>query len=54
MNRAAVNAEATVVSSLITTLAGGLLPNTVSKAIVGLSPLPFLTLATPPFSPQWQ
>ena len=37
MNRALVNADATVVSSLIVTLAGGLLPTTNSSAMAGLS-----------------
>ena len=41
MKRAEVNADATVVSSLITIFAGGVLPNTVSNAMAGLSPLPF-------------
>ena len=50
MNRALVNAEATVVSSLIVTLAGGLLPTTASSAMAGLSPPALLALATPPFA----
>src|SRR5215469_3235192 len=47
-NRAFVNAEATVVSSLITTLLGGLLPKMASSAIAGLSPFGLLPLACPP------
>ena len=38
MNRAAVNAEATVVSSFMTTLAGNLPPSTVNSTMAGLSP----------------
>src|SRR5271165_3283219 len=48
MNRAFVNADATVVSSLIVTLAGGLLPTTDKSAMAGLSPPDLLALATPP------
>jgi hypothetical protein len=50
MKRAEVNVDATVVSSLITILAGGLLPKTVSNAMAGLSPLPLLTVAMPPLA----
>src|SRR5271165_4759933 len=48
MNCALVNADATVVSSLIVTLAGGLLPSTSNSAIDELSPLALLAFATPP------
>jgi len=40
MKRAAVNADATVVNSLITTLGGALLPSTVIRAIAEVSPRP--------------
>src|SRR5271165_4548872 len=50
MNRALVNADATVVSSLIVTLAGGLLPRTDNSAMAGLSPVALLALGTPPFA----
>jgi hypothetical protein len=46
MKRAEVNVDATVVSSLITILAGGWLPKTVSNAMAVLSALPFLTVAS--------
>jgi hypothetical protein len=39
MNRAEVNAEATVVSSLTITRAGGCAPSTDSKESAGLGPL---------------
>src|SRR6184192_2560988 len=39
MNRAEVNAEATVVRSSTTTLAGGSLPSTVNRTMAGLLPL---------------
>jgi hypothetical protein len=45
--RALVNAEATVVSSLMTTLLGGLLPRTVNNAMAGLSTVDLLPLAWP-------
>ena len=51
MNRAAVNAEATVVSSLITTFSGGLLPSTNNRTIAGLSALPF---TTPPLETRYR
>ena len=50
MNRAAVNADATVVSSLMVTLAGGLLSNTASKTRAGLSPPVLLALGAPPLA----
>src|SRR5215472_3164719 len=46
-NCAFVQTDATVVISLITTWAGGLLPKTASRAIAGLSPPP-RTLGSPP------
>src|SRR5271157_2084840 len=50
MNRALVNADATVVSSLMVTLAGGLLPTTANSAMTGLSLPALLALGTPPFA----
>jgi len=46
-NCAFVQTDATVVISLRTTWAGGLLPKTANSAIAGLSP-PFRTLGSPP------
>ena len=50
MNRAAVNAEATVVISLTTALLGGLLPSTAMSARAGFSPLTLLAAGRPPFA----
>ena len=50
-NCALVHTEATVVISLMTTLAGGVLPNTVSRAMAGLWALPLLTVAAPLWQP---
>ena len=50
MKRAEVKAEATVVSSLTTTLAGGLFPNTVSSASAGLSPPALSLVEWPPLA----
>jgi hypothetical protein len=49
-NWAFVQTEARVVISLMTTVAGGVLPRTDSSAIDGLSPLPLLTAASPPLA----
>ena len=49
-NRAPVNAEATVVISLMTTLGGGVLPRTDNRAIAEFSPLLLLIVATPPLA----
>src|SRR5262249_49428996 len=54
MKRAEVDVDATVVSSLMTTLAGGVLPSTVSNAMAGLSPLPLLTVASPPLATRYR
>jgi hypothetical protein len=48
MNWLWVHTEATVVISLIVTLAGAWAPSTVSSAIAGLSPLPFPAAGVPP------
>src|SRR5262249_16016676 len=45
-NCACVHTDATVVISLMTTLAGGVFPTTASSATAGLSPLPLLTAAS--------
>src|SRR5271156_2291299 len=49
-NCAFVHTDATVVISLTTTLAGGLLPRTAIKAIAGLSPAALLAAGTPPIA----
>src|SRR5208337_3517178 len=54
MKRAFVNTDATVVSSLIVTLAGGLLPTTAKSAMAGLSPPALLALATPPVATRYR
>jgi len=50
MNLALVNADATVVSSLTVTRAGGSPPSTARNASAGLSPAPLLTEGTPPLA----
>jgi hypothetical protein len=54
MNCAAVNAEATVVSSLITTLAGGVPPSTARRAIAGLFPPALFAAGTPPAATRYR
>ena len=49
-NCALVQTDATVVISLMTTLARGLLPTIANSAMAGLSPLALLALGTPPFA----
>jgi hypothetical protein len=49
-NCALVQTDATVVNSLIVTLAGGLLPITEMSAMAGLSPPPLLAADTPPWA----
>jgi hypothetical protein len=50
MNWLWVHTEATVVISLITTLAGGSLPITVNRAMAGLSPPDLAAAGLPPFA----
>ena len=50
MNRAFVNAEATVVSSLTTTLVGGAVPSTTISPSAGLLPPALLTAGVPPLA----
>ena len=47
-NCAPVHAEATVVSSLIVTRSGGLVPNVAIKVIAGFGPLPDASFDSPP------
>jgi hypothetical protein len=54
INRAAVNAEATVVNSSIVTLLGGLLPITESSAMAGLLPLPLRAAGSPPLATRYE
>jgi hypothetical protein len=48
MNWLCVHTEATVVISLIVTLAGGVLPSTVIRAMAGLLPAALLAVGCPP------
>ena len=53
-NCALVHTDATVVISLMTALAGGVLPSTDNHAIAGLSPPLLLTAAAPPWAVRYR
>ena len=50
MNRAAVNADATVVSSFTVTVLGGVEPSTANSAMASLAPLLAAVLGVPPLA----